>query len=160
MSAAPMLSQEPAAPAILHIDLAALAATLPPAAVRAPAPKLDAMELELLRMAERCAGGDLSMPPRRELIGAALREAERERWWRDEAEAEGVRLRAQVAELRLQRRDLLSLVDELLGWASGVLGCMPAGREVLQRIRAKESWLTPQTDLDIAERMRAEVANG
>lgn len=64
-----------------------------------PAPKLDAMELELLRQAERCANGESDMPPRRELVAAALREVERERWWRDYAEAEVAILRERVAEL-------------------------------------------------------------
>ena len=80
-----------------RVDVAAVVQMVVRESVQSePAPKLDAMELELLRQAERCATGDAQMPPRRELVAAALREVERERWWRDYAEAEVVQLRQEL----------------------------------------------------------------
>src|SRR5690242_9167156 len=90
---------EPAAPAILHIEFSpeqiaaaceelartpgrievidvAHAARATDESPRTPAPKLDAMEFALLQAAVRSAAGDKRVPPRRDLIAVALREAE------------------------------------------------------------------------------------
>lgn len=150
------------------IDIAAIARQVSPEPLPARAPALTPLELQLLDAAEQCARGDAAMPPRRELVGAALREAERERWWRDVAEAESearrhtiLRLERELSDVRAARRDLLNLLFEIVGWAAGVLGCKPAAREVFPRIRARGSFLQQvemQAAAGLAQRIRAEVA--
>ncbi|MBX3173246.1 MAG: hypothetical protein KF709_02485 [Gemmatimonadaceae bacterium] len=162
------------APSVLHIDLAQLAleadrsarAVMPPM----PHPE-DAMERQLLDSAKDCAAGNV-IPPRRELIAAALREAERQQWWRDVAEAEKAALLEKVEakerafatsdhELRTQRQRLIGVISELIGWASGVLGCAPEADEVLKRVRAQGSGLLRhEQPTDDMQRVRQEIANG
>lgn len=152
MTAAPMTAPEPQAPAILHIDLAEAAAAARAETTQPrpyPHPE-DATELLLLEQATKCAAGDRTQDPRRELIAVALREVERQRYWRDEAEAREQQLlaayralEASNRALREQRSDALALVFELTAFAATTLGCEPAAREVLARIRAKGSGFLP-----------------
>lgn len=152
MTAASMTAPEPQAPAILHIDLAE-AAEAARAETTQPRPyphPEDATELLLLEQATKCAAGDRTQDPRRELIAVALREVERQRYWRDEAEAREQQLLAASRTLeesnrtlRGQRSDALALVFELTAFAATTLGCEPSAREVLARIRAKGSGFLP-----------------
>lgn len=140
---------EPAAPAVLHIDLADVAA----AAATAPAPSaprpLDALELALLEEARRCvAAAPGTLPPRRELVAVALREAERHQWWRDQAEARAQELAhalsvevAQAEEVRRQRHETLQVFFEVVAYVAPQLGCDANPRDVLARIRARGSGL-------------------
>lgn len=166
-----VLPTEPASPTILHIDVAECTrAGLGPPATPMPHPERDAMELQLLAAAEDCAAGG-SQVPRRELVAVALREAARQQWWRDQAEAEKEALRrqldltephaAKVQELRTQQRQLLGLFFEIVAWAAHQLGCEPSGKAVLAAIRARGSgWLQHETQGDEADRLRAEVTHG
>lgn len=127
------------------IDLAGIVAALPTHPER-PQPAMTALDAALLAQAERSAKGDESQPPRRELIAAALREADREQWWRDVAEAEVVRLRAQltqahaqVRDLKQQRDRLIAVVSELTEWAARRLGCLPSTTDVLARVRGEST---------------------
>lgn len=129
--------EDSAAPAILHIDLAdyAARATVTPAPAACPFPE-DAMELTLLEAARACAAGDGNQQPRRELIAAALREAARQQWWRDQAEAENVRLGRRLHELREGRRQLLRVAFELAGYITSRTGCGAGVSAVLAYVRA------------------------
>ncbi len=142
-------AMEPSAPDTLTIDVAvALAQITPPPLGPMPHPE-DAMELQLLQAAKDCAAGKEQLP-RRELVAVALREAERQQWWRDTAEAEGVRLQRELdrlaadrareaAEHLEERRRLLSLHFELITWAAKQLGCDPSSTTVLATIRARSA---------------------
>jgi hypothetical protein len=167
-----VLPAEPAAPTILHVDVAECVRDLetPSRATPMPHPERDAMELQLLAAAKDCAAGGTQLP-RRELVAVALREAERQQWWRDQAEAEKEALRqqldltqahaAKLQELRTQQRQLLGLFFEIVAWAAHQLGCEPSGKAVLKAIRAFGSgWLQHETQGDEADRLRAEVAHG
>lgn len=163
----------PEAPAQYHVDMVECLrnAEAAQAAQPMPHPETDPMELQLLQAAKDCAAGGAQLP-RRELVAVALREAERQQWWRDHAEAEAVALKrelatlesahaGQVQELRQQRRDLMQLLFELIAWASHVLGCEPSGRAVIGAIRAKGSGLlSHDVEGALIDRVRAEVANG
>jgi hypothetical protein len=164
-----VLSAEPASPTILHVDVAECVRDLEPTspATPMPHPERDAMELQLLTAAKDCAAGGAQLP-RRELVAVALREAARQEWWRDQAEAEKEALRrqldltqAQAVKLRTQQRQLLGLFFEIVAWAAHQLGCEPSGKAVLAAIRARGSgWLQHETQGDEADRLRAEVAHG
>lgn len=167
------LPAEPGAPTILHVDAAEIVAEIGDthAARPMPHPERDAMELQLLAAATDCAAGGQQLP-RRELVAVAVREIERQQWWRDQAEAEAAALKRELAtlesahalqlqELRQQRRGLTQLLFEMIAWASHVLGCEPSGRDVIAAIRAKGSgYLRHEHDGSLIDRARAEVANG
>lgn len=108
-----------------------------------------AMEHELLQQAEKCAAGEKAQSPRRELVAVALREAARQRAWRDHAERRAVVLQQQVTALesaarsaRTTRRGLVVLNAELLAFASAHFGCAMDSDVVLAKIRATRPSLT------------------
>jgi hypothetical protein len=148
---------EPSAPDTLHIDIAAALAQAASAAPLGPMPHPEtAMELHLLQSARECGAG-LAQLPRRELVAVALREAERQQWWRDQAEAEVVRLQREVAQLRDQRHKLLALHFELVAWASHQIGCLSSSEAVLAKIREKGSGLMRhELDGRAADEMRGQ----
>ena len=143
---------EPEAPAVLRIDVADAVAQADAAPVRAqPIPKRTSLDELLLEEARKCAAArDEQWPPRRELIGAALREVSRQEYWRDVAElaARDRAVEAREAEqalarmiglyqgARQDRHDLLGIVFELVGYAALKLGVDPKPDLVLKRIRA------------------------
>jgi hypothetical protein len=88
-----------------------------------------ALDAELLEQARRCAAGAANQPPRRELIGVALREVAREQRLRGEVEAA-------LVHAREARRQLLMIQAELVGVLATQLGCDPDPKQVLARIRA------------------------
>lgn len=167
-----VLPAEPAAPTVLHIDVAECtrAGTAVPAPPM-PYPERDAMELQLLEAAKDCAANGAQLP-RRELVAVALREAARHEWWRDQAEAEAAALKLELAalakahathveELRHQRKQAFSVLFEIIAWAAHQLGCEPSGKAVLAAIRSRGTgWLQHETRGDEVNRLRAEVANG
>lgn len=123
--------EDPQAPGILHIDVAALAKDVRPALLPKP-PARSALDEQLLEEARKCAGGDKDMPPRRELVAAALREIERQQWWRDRAEET-------EQALRQTRHDQLGIQFELVADAARTYRCDPSTLVVLGAIRAKGS---------------------
>ncbi len=161
----------PESPAQCHIDVAALVAATSEAksARPMPYPEQDAMELQLLAAARLCADGGVQLP-RRELVAVALREAARQEWWRDQAEAEAAALRRelvaagqahalQLQELRTQRVSLLGLLFEMVAWAATQLRCAATGDAVITAIRAKGSgFLRHDVDGALMDRVRAEVS--
>jgi hypothetical protein len=150
-------AHEPAVPARVTLDLAALARVVErePFPLYPPHP-LSAMELQLLESARACAADDPAMHPRRELVAAALREAAREQYWRDRAELEAAQVREQVRALRTARSELLGIVFELVAWAAVQLNCAPSAKDVLTRLRAMGTGLVPtDTSADHADRMDA-----
>lgn len=165
------LPVEPSAPDTLHIDVAAALAQITPHPLGPMPHPEDAMELQLLQAARECAAGKAQLP-RRELVDVALREAERQQWWRDLAEAEQERLRLELAKVKAghaedlahhheQRRRLLSLHFELIAWAATQLNCEASSSTVLAKIRAKGcGLLRADVDAGTADRMRGGVSNG
>ena len=137
MSAAPMLEFDDASPVVLRFDLAALTQDLP--AAREPqreiGPRLTSLDIALLLEAQKCADGASNMPPRRELVRAAIGEAEYQKWWRDFAEAEKEVFRLRVVELETQRTALLAAQFALVDYAAAQLGCAARADEVLERLR-------------------------
>lgn len=130
----------------VHIDVAAAvdeaARVTPPSASRPPA--LTEVEHLMLAQARRCAAGEPAVPPRRELVAVALKEAAREQWWRDHAEAEAEARRVRIAELERQlqvlqsQRDRLVLVTaDLVQFAARALDCLPVTAVVMERVRAE-----------------------
>ncbi len=162
----------PQAPAPLHIDVAETLMTIGEPRARAAMPHPEtAMELQLLEAARDCAEGKGQLP-RRELVAVALREAERQQWWRDQAEAEKEALRRELAvltrahdeyvqEMRQQRKHLMGLLFELITWASGQLKCRPSAEAVLAAIRGQ---VAPDrihaAEAVLADRIHAEVRRG
>ncbi len=125
---------EPAAPAILHIDLAEVVTRAPSAPGRKPTP-LDAMEWQLLEAAKACAAGDERQRPSRELIAVALREVEREQAFRDDAETDALLLRKQLNDGRQLRHDTFQLFYELVRFIAAEHGLKPTGTAVMQYVR-------------------------
>jgi Arc/MetJ family transcription regulator len=136
-------------PSVLHIDVAEAVRQVQVAPLP-PVLKRDPMDTVLLEEAARCAGYDLSVMPRRELVAVALREAVRERAWRDQAEQQAVELTQrgndaldQLEEaveacnaLHAERQQLLGILFELVAWCAPRLHCAPSSEDVLARIRA------------------------
>ena len=112
----------------LYIDLAAVVERAAQQSARVTPHCEDAMELELVDEARQCAAGDLTQRPSRVLVAAALREAGRQQWWRDAAEARELTLIAvhasdvdQIAALRTQRDAGVCAIAELTGRNTGVV---------------------------------------
>jgi hypothetical protein len=148
------------APAVLHIDLAALAAQVSSAPRSVPTP-LTAHEEMILQEARRSADGDAQQPPRREMIAVALKALDRETAWRDQAEARAVETQRAMARLREQRLDYMRILFELVGWIAGRAGILPGLATVLAYVRSHRSGLLPDAPAGSdAERIRAEVARG
>lgn len=151
MSTAIAAAPDPAAPAVLHIDLAEVAAVAAAAPMPSAPRPLDALELALLEEARRCVqAAPGTLPPRRELVAVALREAERHQWWRDQAEARAQEVAhalsvavEQAEDVRRQRHETLQVLFEVVAYAAQQLGCPSNPREVLARIRARGSGLLP-----------------
>lgn len=157
-------------PSVLHIDVAG---TLAQVAVEPlgpmPHPE-DAMELQLLQAAKDCAAGKEQLP-RRELVAAALREVERQEWWRDLAESKVEELRAELetlkreraADLALhheQRRKLLTLHFELVAFVAHHLDCLPSSGVVMAQVRALGSgYLRHEVDGAAADAIAFQVGH-
>jgi hypothetical protein len=139
----------PAAPPTEVIDLAAIVAESRRQPMP-PMPVVTAMHHALLAEARRCAEGRNETQPRRELIATALKEAQREQWFRDHAElalqdlrvehsklkSANDKLQEQLADARTARHGTLQILFEIVAWASVQLNCAPLAATVLERIRA------------------------
>ncbi|MHB1297320.1 MAG: hypothetical protein ACYC0B_02225 [Gemmatimonadaceae bacterium] len=157
--AAPELGDS-GAPAVLHIDLAALAAEIGSAPLEVPTP-LTAHEELMLSEARRSARGDQDQPPRREMIAVALKALDREIAWRDQAEQRALERMRTIARLREQRLKYMAIVFELAGWIASRAGISPGLHTVLAYVRSFRSGLLPEAPAgSLAERIRAEVARG
>lgn len=131
---------EPAAPAILRFDLAAIVEAVGEAADEAPVP-FTALEAQLLDAAHRCAAGDAAQPPRRELVAVALRQVRREEAVRDRQYARGAEQQRAIAQLRETQRGLLAINAELVAALAEQFGCTPSASDVLTHVRASRSTL-------------------
>jgi hypothetical protein len=125
---------DPAAPGILHIDLAAIAAEVG-SEPDEPVVPMSAMETELLEAARKSAAGDATQPPRRELIAVALREVRREEALRDRAGATEMQLRRQLRAAREAGDDLLAMYYELVRWIAAEHGIEANASAVMEFVR-------------------------
>jgi hypothetical protein len=161
------------------IDVAAVARTATPAPLPAVNPFLPTSALEyeaLIAAREHLAGrcGLLGFRPT-EFLEVALREADRQMWWRDRAEAEVLELQGQITRLqaghdkatatvqrlREERKGLLRVLFEIVAWAAVRLNCIGSADVVLERIRREGSGLLRhEDDTTLSDRIRQEVANG
>lgn len=132
---------EPAAPAILHIDLGAVVDAMGETPDDAPVP-FTALEAQLLEAARLCAAGDVAQPPRRELVAVALRQVRREEAVRDRQYDQGAAQLRLIAQLRETQRGLLAINSELLAALSEQFHCEPSASAVLAHVRATRSTLT------------------